>query len=177
MSRACTTSEWQGPCAVATSLAFLGSRNVLPKYGFPTDVVEMRTNHLPVPAAGRIELQRDLRIAIAEYAPGGEVVAAKHIWASGGLNKRLNRDWPTYHYAVCPECGRFHRSATPIEGPCSVRGCGANLFGWPRRYGTFVSPRVWFHCWGIATHIGRGPSATHVLLASLLCRVCLGRRG
>ena len=27
-------------------LGFLGSRNVLPKYGFPTDVVELRTNHL-----------------------------------------------------------------------------------------------------------------------------------
>ncbi|HEC34827.1 MAG TPA: DEAD/DEAH box helicase, partial [Chloroflexi bacterium] len=40
-------------------LGFLGSRNVLPKYGFPTDVVELRTNHLPVEQARRIELQRD----------------------------------------------------------------------------------------------------------------------
>ena len=45
-------------------LGFLGSRNVLPKYGFPTDVVELRTNHLPVDQARRIELQRDLRIAV-----------------------------------------------------------------------------------------------------------------
>jgi hypothetical protein len=54
---------------------FLGSRNVLPKYGFPTDVVELRTNHLPTPQARQVELQRDLKIAIAEYAPGGQVVA------------------------------------------------------------------------------------------------------
>jgi hypothetical protein len=122
-------------------LGFLGSRNVLPKYGFPTDVVELRTNHLPVAQAGRIELQRDLRIAISEYAPGGEVVAAKHIWVSGGLNKRPDRDWPTFYYAVCPECHRFHRSATPIDGPCS---CGGNLFGWPKLYGEFIIPEFGF---------------------------------
>jgi ATP-dependent helicase YprA (DUF1998 family) len=123
-------------------LGFLGSRNVLPKYGFPTDVVELRTNHLPVEQAARIELQRDLRIAISEYAPGGEVVAAKHIWVSGGLNKRPDKEWPVYHYAVCPECGRFHRSTTPLEGPCQV--CGANLFGWRRLYGSFIIPEFGF---------------------------------
>jgi ATP-dependent helicase YprA (DUF1998 family) len=123
-------------------LGFLGSRNVLPKYGFPTDVVELKTNHLPVPVARRIELQRDLRIAIAEYAPGGEVVAAKHIWVSGGLNKRLDRGWPTYFYAVCPECGHFHRSVSRIDGPC--KACGGNLFGWPKRYGQFIIPEFGF---------------------------------
>jgi len=123
-------------------LGFLGSRNVLPKYGFPTDVVELRTNHLRLEEASRIELQRDLRIAISEYAPGGEVVAAKHVWVSSGLNRRPNRDWPTYYYAVCPECGRFHRSATRIEGPCTV--CGGNLFGWPRLYGEFIIPEFGF---------------------------------
>jgi len=123
-------------------LGFLGSRNVLPKYGFPVDVVELRTNHLPVDVARRIELQRDLRIAISEYAPGGEVVAAKHIWISGGINKQPNRDWQVYHYAVCPECGRFHRSLSRIEGPCTV--CGGNLFGWPKRYGAFIIPEFGF---------------------------------
>ena len=123
-------------------LGFLGSRNVLPKYGFPTDVVEMRTNHLPVAVARNIELQRDLRIAISEYAPGGEVVAGGHIWVSGGLNTRLDRGWPTFNYAVCPECGRFHRSVSDIEGPCTV--CGGNLFGWPKLYGTLLIPEFGF---------------------------------
>lgn len=123
-------------------LGFLGSRNVLPKYGFPTDVVELRTHHLPAPEARRIELQRDLRIAISEYAPGSEVVAAKHIWVSGGLNKRPDREWPTYNYAVCPECGRFHRSATEIPQSCSI--CGANVYGWPRLYGSFIIPEFGF---------------------------------
>ncbi|MGD9101737.1 MAG: helicase-related protein, partial [Anaerolineae bacterium] len=123
-------------------LGFLGSRNVLPKYGFPTDIVELRTNHLPADVARRIELQRDLRIAISEYAPGGEVVAAKHIWVSGGLNKQPNRDWQIYYYAVCPECGRFHRSLSYIDGPCTV--CEGDLFGWPKRYGEFIIPEFGF---------------------------------
>jgi hypothetical protein len=61
-------------------LGFLGSRNVLPKYGFPTDVVEMRTNHLAAtPEALKIDLSRDLRMAISEFAPGSEVIAAKRV--------------------------------------------------------------------------------------------------
>ena len=68
-------------------LGYLGSHNILPKYGFPTDVVELRTNHLHIPEAKQIELQRDLRIAITEFAPGAEVVAAKRVWVSGGLHK------------------------------------------------------------------------------------------
>jgi ATP-dependent helicase YprA (DUF1998 family) len=124
-------------------LGFLGSHNVLPAYGFPSDVVELRTGHIPsVPEAHKVELQRDLRMAIAEYAPGGEVVAAKRIWTSGGLYRMPGRDWQTIHYAVCPECRRFHRSTQEIEGPCVV--CGANLHGWRRQYGQFVIPEFGF---------------------------------
>ncbi|MCP4356420.1 MAG: DUF1998 domain-containing protein, partial [Chloroflexi bacterium] len=122
---------------------FLGSRNVLPKYGFPTDVVELRTNHLPVPEAGQIELQRDLKIAIAEYAPGGQVVAGGKVWTSGGLHRQLNRDWPKHYYAVCPECSHFHHSLDQdIQGPCVV--CGANLRTNKRLYGKFIVPEFGF---------------------------------
>lgn len=123
-------------------LGFFGARNVLPKYGFPTDVVELRTSHLPAEAARRVELQRDLRVAIGEYAPGGEVVAGGQVWTSGGLYKQINRDWPEHHYAVCPECGRFHRSLTPIVGPCQV--CGASMSGRAQLGGTFIIPEFGF---------------------------------
>ncbi|RMF31516.1 MAG: DUF1998 domain-containing protein [Chloroflexi bacterium] len=123
-------------------LGFLGTRNVLPKYGFPTDVVELRTHYIHRPEAGRVELQRDLRIAISEYAPGGEVVAAKRVWVGGGLYRRPGQEWQVVHYAVCPQCGRFHRDLRPLEGQCTV--CGADLFGWPRRYGRFVIPEWGF---------------------------------
>jgi hypothetical protein len=124
-------------------LGFLGSRNVLPKYGFPTDVVELRTSYLDLPEAGQVELQRDLRIALSEYAPGGEVVAAKRIWVSGGIYKRPGHDWPTYYYAVCPECGHFHRSAEEqIPATCTV--CGGDVYGWPKLNGAYIIPEFGF---------------------------------
>jgi hypothetical protein len=56
-------------------IGLLANRNVLPKYGFPTDTVELRTVYSGDPAGRRVELSRDLSAAIYEYAPGGEVVA------------------------------------------------------------------------------------------------------
>lgn len=124
-------------------LGYLASRNVLPKYGFPTDVVALRTDHLNVEEATRIQLERDLRIAISEYAPGAEVVAAKRIWTGGGLYKLPNKDWPEFHYAVCPSCGRFQQSTQPIGQTCQV--CGSNLYnGWRHLYGKYIRPEFGF---------------------------------
>lgn len=124
-------------------LGFLGSRNVLPKYGFPTDVVELRTSHLPTPEAKKVELQRDLKIAISEYAPGGQVVAAGKVWTSGGIHRQPNRDWPVHYYAVCPQCSHFHHSLEhAIQGPCTV--CGADLHGRGRLSGRFIIPEFGF---------------------------------
>ncbi len=125
-------------------LGFLGSRNVLPKYGFPTDMVELRVAHVPDREAVRVELQRDLRIAIAEYAPGGQVVAAKRVWTSVGIYRLPGRNWQVKEYAVCPECGRYHSAPERLpQKTCSV--CGADLFSGRRRlYGQFLIPEFGF---------------------------------
>lgn len=120
---------------------FFGTRNVLPKYGFPTDVVELRTSHLPNEEARRVELQRDLRMAISEYAPGGEVVAAGQVWTSGGLYKQLNRNWDEFEYSVCPGCNRFYRARTDLPTICLA--CGANLTQTNLR-GHFIIPEFGF---------------------------------
>ncbi len=105
-------------------LGFFASRNLLPKYGFPTDVVEMKTDHLTVVEAQQVQLERDLRIAIAEYAPGAEVVAAKRIWTGGGLYKQYMKSWPEYRYTICPVCHRFIKSIGELNPFCA---CGATL--------------------------------------------------
>ncbi len=101
-------------------LGFLGSRNVLPKYGFPTDVVELRTNHLvSTPEALKIELSRDLRVAISEFAPGSEVIAAKRVWTSAGLKIQPRRTWQTVKYAICKKCNKFiHGQEIPSTCTC-----------------------------------------------------------
>lgn len=123
-------------------LGFFASRNLLPKYGFPTDLVELRTEHLHIPEASQVQLQRDLRIAIAEYAPGAEVVAAKHVWTSGGLYKQPRKEWRIMHYAVCSTCGQFHQRAEPLDEVCPT--CGATLHGRSRLRGTYIKPEFGF---------------------------------
>lgn len=77
------------------TLNFLSRKAVIPKYGFPVDVVELDTQSQN---AGGVALQRDLSQAIAEYAPGGRVVANKLEWSSYGIKKVAGREWPVRHY-------------------------------------------------------------------------------
>lgn len=125
-------------------LGFLGSRNVLPKYGFPSDVVELRTNHLAnTPEALRIELSRDLRMAIAEFAPGSEVIAAKKVWRSAGLKIHPRRTWQTQKYVICKDCGKFHHGQE-LPTTCT---CGSSL----GREREFIIPETGFIA---ATEVG-----------------------
>ncbi len=74
------------------TLNFLSRKAVIPKYGFPVDVVELDTRPKNRNSAG-VALQRDLSQAIAEYAPGGKVVARKLEWESRGLKKVSGKGW------------------------------------------------------------------------------------
>lgn len=85
---------------------FLATHTVIPKYGFPVDVVEL-TPYSHIPAAKKIQLERDLRIAISEFAPSSQVVAKGYIWESAGLRVVRDRAWPVYWYAICPDCKRY----------------------------------------------------------------------
>lgn len=116
---------------------FLASRNVLPKYGFPVDVVELNLARSGDSDALRLELSRDLALAIGEYAPGAETVAAKALWSSRGLVVRQGRTWPTYGWAVCDDCGAFRHRLGEVDEACRV--CGSKTHE-PRQAGTFVIP-------------------------------------
>ena len=112
---------------------YLAATNVLPKYGFPVDVVELDVRRSGSATAGKLDLTRDLRQAIADYAPGATTVAGKYLWESAGLLTRRDRKWPTYHWAECSACGSFrHRLETPPEScPCG---------GPDERAGRFIVP-------------------------------------
>ncbi len=80
-----------------SALEFLSRKAVIPKYGFPVDVVELHTWQVGRDSAN-VALQRDLSQAIAEYAPGGKVVANKLEWESCGVRKVAGKEWPVRMY-------------------------------------------------------------------------------
>lgn len=97
-------------------IEYLSSKNVLPKYGFPVDVVALELNHHGIEATG-LELQRDLRIALSEYAPSSQVVAGGRLWTSYGLKCLPKREWKRYIYAVCgnKNCNTYQRQILAAE--------------------------------------------------------------
>ena len=79
------------------TINFLSRKAVIPKYGFPVDVVELDVRSTDNRATN-VALQRDLSQAIAEYAPGGKVVANKLEWESCGVKEIPGKAWPVRHY-------------------------------------------------------------------------------
>lgn len=79
------------------ALNFLSRKAVIPKYGFPVDVVDLDTRPRDGNPTG-VSLQRDLSQAIAEYAPGGKVVANKLEWTSCGVKVIAGKEWRVRHY-------------------------------------------------------------------------------
>jgi hypothetical protein len=88
-------------------LNFLSSSNVLPKYGFPVDVVNLDILHNGE-YAKVINISRDLKLAISEFAPGSEIVANKKVWKPYALNMSRTKGWPVQEYAICKQCGRLY---------------------------------------------------------------------
>lgn len=103
-------------------LDFLASHTVIPKYGFPVDVVGLDILHHARAAEG-IQLERDLRIAISEFAPGSHVVANGYVWKSTGLKLVKDKAWDIFGYAICPHCKKFHIESGTIEDKSPFSNC------------------------------------------------------
>lgn len=89
---------------------FLVRNNILPKYGFPVDTVELITDTKEMFGDKELQLSRDLQMAIAEYAPGSEVVADGDLYTSRYIRKQYGSngslDWEKGEYCErCPNCG------------------------------------------------------------------------
>jgi ATP-dependent helicase YprA (DUF1998 family) len=126
-------------------LGYLAAHAVLPKYGFPSDVVEMRIQteeSAGTADAGRIQLSRDLQVAVAEYAPGAQVVAGKQVWESIGLATRRDRALLRFHWLACRECETYAESQEELHDLTACPNCGAKVPGGQR--GMFVIPTFGF---------------------------------
>lgn len=141
-------------------LAFLSKKNIIPKYGFPVDTVELVTSFdknaisSSFGKSSKLRLQRDLMIAISEYAPGSEVIADGDIYKSQYIKRPTgqNKVWDLFDFGICPnkKCGHLNIERYIVDGrsqfpkPCEI--CGEvvekeNTFIVPE-YGFIISPQI-----------------------------------
>ena len=114
------------------TLNLLSRKAVIPKYGFPVDVVELDTRPIGGNPTG-VALQRDLSQAIAEYAPGGKVVANKLAWESCGVKAVTGKAWPVRRYRFDDARSFRQWSEDDPSGPPNARKYLIPAFG-------FVTP-------------------------------------
>ena len=114
------------------TLNFLSRKAVIPKYGFPVDVVELDTRPQEGQQPSGVSLQRDLSQAIAEYAPGGKVVANKKEWESCGVKTIPGKQFPIKYYNY-DSARNFQQWNEDSESPKSGQKYLSPVFG-------FVTP-------------------------------------
>lgn len=128
---------------------FLVRNNVLPKYGFPVDTVELQVNYSSRDRDGEtLQLARDLQMAIAEYAPGAEVIADGQRYVSRYIRKLPGKDnsdaWNKGYYSICDNCKEPNYSfgrLTKRNGANCI-SCGKKIPG--LRWSATLEPRRGF---------------------------------
>lgn len=96
------------------SINFLSAKGVLPKYGFPIDTVSLNIINNKNREAEKLDLSRDLRMAISEFAPPAQIVANGKQWKSYAVNTIPDKSWPTYVYYECQNCKRIYPPKTKM---------------------------------------------------------------
>lgn len=105
-------------------VSLLSSEAVIPKYGFPVDVVELNRNNQQ---SGDYNLSRDLRIAISEYAPGSEVVVDKKKITSRYINLPKATKLEMKYYQKCENCKSTNISIGRFSSEAVCSNCGEPL--------------------------------------------------
>ncbi len=126
-------------------IEFLVRNNVLPKYGFPVDTVELHQG-MKNQNEKKLQMVRDLQLAIAEYAPDSQVVADGKLYTSRYIRKlpqTNNQSWKEVYIAQCenPSCMTWnHRTIEPSKEGENCISCGEKIKNWQ----TAIEPRKGF---------------------------------
>jgi superfamily II DNA/RNA helicase len=100
-------------------IGFLVRNNVLPKYGFPVDTVELIPDLSAVGRDKALQLARDLQMAVAEYAPGAQVIADGKMYTSRYIRRMPGKNgdasWEKGYYCYkCPHCDQPNFTKEPV---------------------------------------------------------------
>lgn len=106
-------------------IEFLARGNILPRYGFPVNTVELEQN-TTAGNINKLRLNRDLQMAISEYAPSSEIIADGKLYTSRYIKKSSfgndKNEWDTAYIGQCtnPKCQTVNYSITPISNEGKV---------------------------------------------------------
>jgi len=128
-------------------ISMLSRNNVLPKYGFPVDTAELTPS---AEANGNdskvheLQMVRDLKLAISEYAPGAKVIADNKMFTSRYVRKssisRGELDFHKDYVTTCPNCGEINYARTDAtDAECIM--CKAKL---TKEWLASIEPRAGF---------------------------------
>ena len=148
-------------------LEVLIRQGVLPRYAFPVDLVALWIEE-PTRYNRGEEVQRDLQIALSEYAPDGEVVIDGQVYTSTGLYTPFVEN-PSYEadswFYECPDC-RYIQIAEqadvrPDWTTCPI--CMRQVEGFQgRRPAPAIRPRGFRTDWAAEPRKHRGESRERV---------------
>lgn len=127
----------------ATSLIdFLVDNNVIPKYGFPVDTVELKIGgDEEAEKAGwqrnsnkGLRLSRDMSQAISDYAPGCKVIANNKMYTPRYISKYRKSGENGFDHVFIAYCGNSDcktLNASPVKDPIDYhcKGCGQSMNG------------------------------------------------
>lgn len=94
-------------------LSFLSRKVFIPKYGFPVDVVSL--DIVGHELSKDVQLDRDLKIAIKEFAPLEKLIAKKHLIMSTNVKILEERKPQVFHFFICPQCYYYHEERGDIR--------------------------------------------------------------
>ncbi len=117
-------------------IKYLSKYGVIPTYSFPVDSIELEVLDGTYSRQGErdIELVRDARLGIVEYAPDSEVIANGRVWISRGIDTNPRQYMPHKFYKVCGGCRHIEQSLDRELLPCQCPACGTPMGGEPKRY-------------------------------------------
>ncbi len=126
---------------------FMVRNNILPKYGFPIDTVELDVS-TDINTKNSLNLSRDLKMAISEYAPGEKVIADNKMYTSRYIRKSFHENKMDFHISYvceCPDCHTWNYSQVDPsirDGKIKCISCQKEIPG--TRWAKSIEPRAGF---------------------------------
>lgn len=138
-------------------LNILSSNSVIPKYGFPVDVVGLEVYDDGL-KNDNLDLKRDLKLAISEYAPESEIIVNGKKYTSGYITVPFGHPLPKYFYIECPNCKRKNMMlGNNITKQCKY--CGQDISA--SRTQSFIVPQSGFKTGKTVSSTRKKPRKTY----------------